>query len=86
MPNTYIYHTDPGHGWVAVKRQELIELGILDKISSYSYQRGDTVYLEEDSDAAAFVIAYQLRHGCKPLFRDSYQEHNPIRAYARFSI
>lgn len=32
------FYADPGHGWVEVKRELLKELGIEDKISSYSYQ------------------------------------------------
>ena len=42
---------DPGHAWLRVKRVQLKELGILDKVSGYSYERGKWVYLEEDCDA-----------------------------------
>ena len=45
------YYQDPGHGWVKVPRKLLTELGVADKVSSFSYQRGDFVYLEEDCDA-----------------------------------
>jgi len=38
------------NAWLAVKRSELVEFGIIDKISNYSYENGKTVYLEEDSD------------------------------------
>jgi len=41
---TYIFHVDPGHGWLEVSRSELKELGILNQISRYSYQRGDKVF------------------------------------------
>jgi hypothetical protein len=51
----YYSYGDSHHGYVAVKRKELIELGIADKISEYSFQKGDTVYLEEDGDASLFV-------------------------------
>ena len=44
------YYTDPGHGWVSVKLQTLIALGIHNKISTYSYIRGKSAYLEEDCD------------------------------------
>jgi hypothetical protein len=83
---TYIFHTDPGHGWLAVKRKELIELGILDKVSYYSYQKGQTVYLEEDCDAALFFNAYRAKHGTDPKYRDSYLERTPIRYYNHFRI
>ena len=48
------YYQDPGHGWVAVKRKELVDLGIMHKITAFSYQRGATVYLEEDCDAGTY--------------------------------
>ena len=51
----YKFYSDNGHGWLAVKRQELIDLGIIDKITPYSYQRGKTVYLEEDCDVDLFL-------------------------------
>ncbi|MBA3756186.1 MAG: hypothetical protein H0X02_08190 [Nitrosomonas sp.] len=48
------FYADPGHGWAKVKRQLLKEIGIEDKISSYSYQKGDHVFLEEDCDQSLF--------------------------------
>ena len=81
---TYIFHTDPGHGWLAVKRQELIRLNLLDKISSCSYQNGVTVYLEEDCDAAIFLQAKEVA-GETVEHRESHQEHTPIRRYDQFA-
>jgi len=54
---------DPGHGWAKVKRRELAKLGILDKITSFSYQKGDYVYLEEDMDLSTYLIALKAQHG-----------------------
>lgn len=54
---TYTFYTDPGHGWLQVPKSELIELGVADRISSYSYQELDTVYLEEDCDLSTFFKA-----------------------------
>lgn len=54
------YFSDPGHGWIAVKRWFLVEIGVdLKAISPYSYQSrtGKTVYLEEDCDAALLINA-----------------------------
>jgi hypothetical protein len=31
----YVFHHDPGHGWLAVKRTELVKLGIFDAIISH---------------------------------------------------
>jgi len=51
----YTFHSDVGHAWLAVKRVELRRLELLDEISRYSYQNGETVYLEEDCDADIFI-------------------------------
>ena len=56
---TFTYYTDPGHGWVEVSRSLLHELGIADKITSYSYQRGEDVFLEEDCDLLTFARAME---------------------------
>jgi len=57
----YNFHTDPGHGWLAVKITELAALGLLTKISPWSYRTREainpTVYLEEDCDAPLFIEA-----------------------------
>lgn len=82
----YIFHTDPGHGWLAVKKSELIYLDVLEKISPYSYMNGDTVYLEEDMDAAIFMQAYQQKFSKELKYKSSYLERTPIRYYSRFSF
>lgn len=51
-------YVDPGHGWLKVKLSLLEKLGIKDKITPYSYLRGDSAYLEEDSDIGTFLKAY----------------------------
>jgi len=80
----YIFHSDPGHGWLAVKRSELVKLRILDQISPYSYQRGKTVYLEEDCDAGIFFKAKEAV-GEKVEYRESYQDKSPIRSYSHLN-
>lgn len=59
MTKTYVWANDGGHGWLSVGAAELIRLGIEHKISSFSYVKGNTVYLEEDCDAAVFINAKQ---------------------------
>jgi hypothetical protein len=87
MKTAFKAYTDAGHGWVAVKRRLLIELGILDKITRFSYQRGLTVYLEEDCDVATFVEAYKNEHGHMPTFIEgSWVDCSPIRSYENFSL
>ena len=84
--SAYVYHQDPGHGWLAVPRSELARLNIEDKVSSYSYQSRDraTVYLEEDCDMSAFVKAKEAI-GETVYYRDHYIEQTPIRNMRPFS-
>jgi len=85
MATTFKTYTDPGHGWAAVKRSLLVKLGIADKITSFSYERGQTVYLEEDCDVSTFVAAFQKATGALPVFSPvSYSERSPIRSYASY--
>jgi len=78
---TYRFYHDPGHGWLAVKRVELKRLGLLDKISEYSYQRGKTVYLEEDSDAGIFLREKTRRKEELDFAHTDYDIRCPIRSY-----
>lgn len=57
--NVYEFHSDPGHGWLAVPIAELQALGIADKITRYSYRSPDglVAYLEEDCDLSTFARA-----------------------------
>jgi hypothetical protein len=85
MSKKYIAHNDPGHGWLAVKRSELKELGIAGKVTLYSYERGETVYLEEDCDATLFIDAHKAKHGADPEIEDRYSNgSSPIRSYAAY--
>jgi len=57
MNLSLIFHTDPAHGWLEVNREDLDLLNIAHKISRYSYQKTDRVFLEEDCDAAHYLRA-----------------------------
>ena len=76
MSDTYPYYTDPGHGWLKVPVQKLVDLGIENKITPFSYMRGSFVYLEEDCDAYTFGVAYQEKYGHKP----KHKTHNTNRS------
>jgi len=78
---TFKHYTDPGHGWIAVKRAFLTELGIDQQISTFSFQKGGTAYLEEDRDASIFVAAYQAKFGHAPATIEKYSNNTPIRSY-----
>jgi len=56
---SYKYYQDPSHGWIAVRTEELIRLGLINRISGYSYisKSGKTIYLEEDRDRVLFSDA-----------------------------
>lgn len=77
------FYSDPGHGWLAVKRHVLEQLHLLHRISSYSYQRGATVYLEEDCDASLFLSI--ARHFGEVNITDKFTDkRSPIRSYDSF--
>jgi hypothetical protein len=84
---SFISYSDPGHGWAAVKRSLLISLGILNKITPFSFQKGKTVYLEEDCDVETFVKAYKQAYNVEPRFIHRYTNNvSPIRRYKRFNV
>ena len=59
----YNFFHDSGHGWLEVEFSELIELGIHQKITAFSYISGSKVYLEEDYDAGTFFVAIEKQKG-----------------------
>lgn len=66
MKKRFTWHADPGHAWLEVPRAEVEALGIMDRVSDYSYFSGDTLYLEEDCDAPRFYIAWEEKYGARP--------------------
>jgi len=84
----YKYYEDAGHGWVAVPRRMVSNLGLIDTTTGYSHQSksGRVVYLEEDVDAPRFAEAYQKRFGTKPEFESRYMGRTGrIRRYPEYS-
>lgn len=85
MGTVYSFHSDAGHGWVKVPKRELKQLGIFDKITPYSYQKGDFAYLEEDNDATLFVNARLAMGYPRPEWNEIDDgDSSPIRNYAPF--
>ena len=80
------YYTDPGHGWGAVKRRVLDELGLAGKITAFSYQRGATVYLEEDRDFPLLIDTLRARGVPVKVTRRDIDNRSPIRSYDRFKV
>lgn len=87
MRKITIYH-DPGHSWAKVPRKALYDLGIAQRITPFSYQRGEHVYLEEDCDLATFLSAWREQVGTFPDFVEKYtnrsskiRSYHPYRSY-----
>jgi hypothetical protein len=76
------YFTDPGHGWVSIKRKALIDLGIDNQISTYSYMRGSSAYLEEDCDLSLLYSACDSKGIKIDLVAKHTNKRSPIRSYA----
>lgn len=79
-------YNDPGHAWAAIKKSKLHELGIADKITTYSYQRGDTAYLEEDCDLSTLMHAVK-QAGITLQFREFHTNNRSrIRGYDSYHL
>lgn len=76
------FYQDPGHGWLKVPRRLLVQMGLIKKISPYSFQRKDFVYLEEDRDMTLFETTWKgdLEYRVYTTDRNS-----RIRGYASFA-
>ena len=82
----YIFHSDPGHGWVEISLKELRSLNIsVTQFSYYDYAAGKA-YLEEDCDAGKAIAALK-ESGINPVFNEiSYNSPCFIRDLYRFDI
>lgn len=83
---TKYFHADAGHGWLAVKRKDVAELGLLDTISDFSYQKGATVYLEEDKDAQTFITTAKAKGLDVEVKQAKVVKRSNIRGFSRFSV
>tara|TARA_R110000868_G_scaffold233852_1_gene487572 strand:- start:495 stop:800 length:306 start_codon:yes stop_codon:yes gene_type:complete len=69
MNATFTKHNDPGHGWLEVQESDLKELGLkVADFSTYSYRKGNRLFLEEDCDASKFADFYKNKHGAYPKY------------------
>jgi len=84
MQRTFIYYTDPGHGWVKVPVRLLNNIGIADKITSFSYYRNGFAFLERDTDMA--LLVNKLRQlNIEPKFKSQHTDNlSKIRNYRSF--
>lgn len=80
------FYTDPGHGWLAVKVSVLHSIGLsTHSFSAYSYQRGQTVYLEEDCDASLFADKWKAAGNEFRYVSKHTDKSHPIRSYDRIN-
>jgi hypothetical protein len=81
-----LHYVDPGHSWLRVPLKMLKKLGLANKISSFSYQRTEYAYLEEDCDMTVFMKAMEVK-GQKVVFvtRRTDRESR-IRNYGSYDI
>lgn len=80
------FYCDPGHGWVKVPIKTLVKLGIADKISRYSYQRGLYAYLEEDCDLSTLYAAAD-KQGINITLKEYHtNKQSKIRSYDNYQF
>lgn len=77
----YTMYSDCSHGWLKVSKKELKQLDIADKISHYSYERGDYAYLEEDCDYSKFVAVMNSLGYCVQVVDKYSSKQSKIRSY-----
>lgn len=86
---SFKFYSDPAHGWLRVPIEWLVELGIYESISVYSYisDSGKWVYLEEDLDALMFIDAYTITRFHKPMieYQTPANQRSRIRSYRSYS-
>lgn len=82
-PRTLRFTSDPGHGWLHVPRivAEAVLTDEFKKLTPYSYQRGDMVYLEEDLDAYTFLRAAKRKGLDFKVDQSSISRQSRIRGY-----
>lgn len=84
---TFDFHQDPGHAWLAVERNLLLQYPkVALAITPYSYQDGNMAYLEEDCDAHPFLGALRDANLQFTLVARICDREHGIRYYERFAL
>lgn len=82
MTKVFKFYHDSKHGFLAVKRQLLEDLGLMNSISVHSRVNGKTFYLEEDADMTVFKNAYELRFGTLETVSIDHGDRSWVRNYS----
>jgi hypothetical protein len=80
------FYSDPGHGWLSVSRKTLAKYVDMNKVSTYSYQRKDRVFLEEDRDAHLFISALRKAGKSFQFVEYTTNRKSKIRNYDYFRV
>lgn len=81
---TITVYQDPAHAWGKVERSVIDFLGIANKISHYSYQRKNHVYLEEDCDLGLVARECAARNVHVKFVEKFSNKSSKIRSYNRY--
>jgi predicted acyltransferase (DUF342 family) len=81
-----VFHSDAGHGWLAVKVSDLKMLGIETNITPFSYVKGKTVYLEEDCDMSKFIEAAKAKGITIEVRSGPQRDRSPIRSFKSYNL
>ena len=79
------FYSDPSHGYLKVPKSLLRELGISDKISTYSYETLSFAYLEEDCDATLFIETLKELGIAVEIKEISTEDELELRKYESYS-
>ena len=82
---TFQFYSDPGHGWLRVDLASAKAVGLEpSSFSTFSYQQGHWLYLEEDCDLSLLIGALRER-GITPVFDERHTDRrSPIRSYETY--
>lgn len=87
MKNEYKFHSDSGHGWLAVPISDLAQIGILKRVTPNSRMNEQTVYLEEHWDSPLFIAAFIRLKGHAPKIHElPTRKRSGIRDYPNFKL
>lgn len=80
------FHYDAGHGWLKVHIYEACDVGLVpEDFTSYSYKRGEHLFLEEDLDAGRFIAAWERCRGQWDVRNIDDGHKSAIRSYERIT-
>lgn len=74
---------DPGHAWLKVPIKSLFKHDIADKITIFSYLRGEYAYLEEDQDARIYLD--MVKKNARDIKATHTNKYSKVRGYHSYT-